>query len=175
MNEVIQALLERRSIRKFKPDMPAKADLEQIVEAGLYAPSGRGTQSPIIVAVTDRELRDRLSESNRAIGGMPEGFDPFYGAPAVLIVLVPKDAPLGTCDGSLAMGNMLLAAHALGLGSVWIHRAKEEFEQPAYQAVLKNLGIEGEWTGIGHCAVGYADCEMPKAAARKENRAFWVE
>ena len=175
MNEVIQALFERRSIRKFKPDLPTKEDLEQIVKAGLYAPSGRGTQSPIIVAVTNKELRDKLSESNRAIAGMPEGMDPFYGAPAVLIVLVPKDAPLGTYDGSLAMGNMLLAAYALGLGSVWVHRAEEEFEQPEYQAVLKKLGIEGEWKGIGHCAVGYADCEAPEAAVRKENRAFWAE
>ena len=175
MNEIIQALKERRSIRKFRPEMPKKEDLEQIIEAGLYAASGKGSQSPIILAVTDKALRDKISETNRIIGGWKEGFDPFYGAPAMLIVLVPKNWHLRVYDGSLAMGNMMLAAHALGLGSVWINRAKEEFEMPEYQELLKTLGIEGEWEGIGHCAVGYADGEAPEAAERKQNRVFWAE
>lgn len=175
MNEVIKAMKERRSIRKFKAEMPSKADLEQIVEAGLYAANGRGRQAVITIAVTDKELRDKLSEVNNEIMGGPEGNDPFYGAPAILIVLANKEVPTAPYDGSLVMGNLMLAAHSLGLGSIWIHRAKEEFEMPKYQKLLKDLGIEGEWEGIGHCAVGYIDGENPAAAPRNDGRVFWVE
>ena len=175
MNEVIKAMKERRSIRKFKAEMPSKADLEQIVEAGLYAAYGRGRQAVITIAVTDKELRDKLSAVNNEIRGGPEGNDPFYGAPAILIVLANKEMPTAPYDGSLVMGNLMLAAHSLGLGSIWIHRAKEEFEMPEYQKLLKDLGIEGEWEGIGHCAVGYIDGENPAAAPRNDGRVFWVE
>ncbi|HCK44974.1 MAG TPA: diguanylate cyclase [Lachnospiraceae bacterium] len=175
MNEVIKAMKERRSIRKFKAEMPPKADLEQIVEAGLYAANGRGRQAVITIAVTDKELRDKLSEVNNEIMGGPEGNDPFYGAPAILIVLANKEVPTAPYDGSLVMGNLMLAAHSLGLGSIWIHRAKEEFEMSEYQKLLKDLGIEGEWEGIGHCAVGYIDGENPAAAPRNDGRVFWVE
>lgn len=175
MNEVIKAMKERRSIRKFKAEMPLKADLEQIVEAGLYAANGRGRQAVITIAVTDKELRDKLSAVNNEIMGGPEGNDPFYGAPAILIVLANKEMPTAPYDGSLVMGNLMLAAHSLGLGSIWIHRAKEEFEMPEYQKLLKDLGIEGEWEGIGHCAVGYIDGENPAAAPRNDGRVFWVE
>ena len=175
MNEVIKAMKERRSIRKFKAEMPSKADLEQIVEAGLYAANGRGRQAVITIAVTDKELRDKLSAVNNEIMGGPEGNDPFYGAPAILIVLTNKEMPTAPYDGSLVMGNLMLAAHSLGLGSIWIHRAKEEFEMPEYQKLLKDLGIEGEWEGIGHCAVGYIDGENPAAAPRNDGRVFWVE
>ena len=128
MNDIIRAMEERRSIRKFKPDMPAKEDIEQIIEAGLYAANGRGLQGAVIIAVTDKRTRDKLSDDNRKIGGWDEGFDPFYGAPVILIVLGSKDCHTGIYDGSLVMGNLMLAAHSLGLGSIWIHRAKEEFE-----------------------------------------------
>ena len=175
MNEIIKAMEERRSIRKFKPEMPKKEDFQQIVEAGLYAANGMGRQATITVAVTNKELRDKLSAINCKIGGWDEGIDPFYGAPAILIVLAEKDWRNRVYDGSLVMGNMMLAAHSLGLGSIWIHRAKEEFEMPEYQQLLKELGVEGEWEGIGHCAVGYIDGEMPKAAERKPNRVFWAE
>ena len=175
MNEVIKAMKERRSIRKFKAEMPPKADLEQIVEAGLYAANGRGRQAVITIAVTDKELRDKLSAVNNEIMGGPEGNDPFYGAPAILIVLANKEVPTAPYDGSLVMGNLMLAAHSLGLGSIWIHRAKEEFEMPEYQKLLKDLGIEGEWEGIGHCAVGYIDGENPAVAPRNDGRVFWVE
>lgn len=175
MNEVIKAMKERRSIRKFKAEMPPKADLEQIVEAGLYAANGRGKQAVITIAVTDKELRDKLSAVNNEIMGGPEGNDPFYGAPAILIVLANKEVPTAPYDGNLVMGNLMLAAHSLGLGSIWIHRAKEEFEMPEYQKLLKDLGIEGEWEGIGHCAVGYIDGENPAAAPRNDGRVFWVE
>ncbi len=175
MNDIIKAIEERRSIRKFKPDMPAKKDIEQIIEAGLFAANARGKQATITVAVTNKELRDKLSVVNCRIGGWDEGFDPFYGAPVLLIVLADKSWPNRVYDGSLVMGNMMLAAHSLGLGSIWIHRAKEEFEMSDYQQLLKDLGIEGEWEGIGHCAVGYVDGDLPKAAERKDGRVFWAE
>ena len=108
MNEIIKAMEERRSIRKFKPDMPSKEDLNRIIEAGLYAANGKGKQATITVAVTKKELRDRISAVNAKIGGWDEGFDPFYGAPAILIVLAEKDWANRVYDGSLVMGNMKL-------------------------------------------------------------------
>ena len=174
MNEIINAMKERRSIRKFKPEMPAKSDIDQIIEAGLYAANGRGMQGAIIIAVTDKAARDKLSDTNRKIGGWDEGFDPFYGAPAVLIVLGNKDISTGIYDGSLVMGNLMLAAHSLGLGSIWIHRAKEEFEMPEYKKLLDDLGIKGNWEGVGHCAIGYIDGDAPKAAERKEGRVYRI-
>jgi len=125
--------------------------------------------------VTNKELRDKISEMNRKIGGWDEGFDPFYGAPAMLIVLAEKDWRNKIYDGSLVMGNLMLAAHSLGLGSIWIHRAREEFESNEGKEILKSLGIEGEWEGIGHCAVGYIDGELPKPAPRKDGRVVWAE
>ena len=175
MNDIIRAMEERRSIRRFKSDMPFKEDIEQIIEAGLYAANGMGKQATITVAITNKELRDRLSAENCKIGGWKEGFDPFYGAPVILVVLADKNWANRVYDGSLVMGNMMLAAHSLGLGSIWIHRAKEEFDMPEYQRLLKELGVEGEWEGIGHCAIGYIDGDLPKAAKRKDKRVFWVE
>ena len=149
-NQTIRDMIERRSCRSFRPDMVPHETIEKIIEAGLYAASGRGMQSPIIVAVTERTLRDRLSESNRKIGGWP-----FYGAPVVLIVLADKTRPTAVYDGSLVMGNLMVAAQSLGVASCWIHRAKEEFETEEYRALLKSLGVEGDYEGIGHCVLGY--------------------
>ena len=168
------AMKERRSIRKYKSDMVPKELIDQVLEAGLYAASGRGQQCVITIAVTDRKMRDKLSKINAKIAGMPESSDPFYGAPVVLIVLADKNWPTHVYDGSLVMGNLMLAAYEAGLGSCWIHRAKEEFEMPEYQELLKELGIEGEYEGIGHCILGYADCELPAAAPRKENRIYYI-
>ncbi len=175
MNDIIKAMETRRSIRKFKGDTVPKEQLEQIIEAGLYAASGMGKQGTIIVAVTNKEQRDRLSAANAKIAGAPEGFDTFYGAPAILIVLADKSIPTHVYDGSLVIGNMMLAAHSLDLGSIWIHRAKEEFETDEYKQLLRDLGVEGDWEGIGHCAVGYIDGEAPEAADRKDGRVYWVE
>ena len=126
MNEVLKSLKERRSCRSYKPDMVPQEILDQILEAGTYAPTGMGKQSPIIIAVTDKETRDKLSRLNAAVMGAFN--DPFYGAPVVLVVLANTAVGTYKYDGSLVMGNLLNAAHALGLGSCWIHRAKEEFE-----------------------------------------------
>lgn len=175
MNEVIKAMKERRSIRKFKSDAVSNTDIEQIIEAGLYAANGRGQQKVITVAVTNKKLRDKISADNAKIMGKTPDLDPFYGAPVILIVLAEKDWSTHVYDGSLVMGNMMLAAHSLGLGSCWIHRAKEEFETPEYKDMLKELGIEGEYEGIGHCAIGYIDGENPPAPARKDNRVFYIK
>ena len=174
MNEVLKALRERRSIRSFKPDMPKPEELEQIVEAGLYAPSGMNRQDALILVVRDKALRDRIMESNRKIGGWPEGFDPFYGAPVIMIVLADKKEGNHVYDGTLVMANLMLAAHGLGLGGIWINRARQEFETEEYKQLLKDLGIEGEWEGIGHCAIGYIDGEIPAAAPRNEGRVYYL-
>lgn len=175
MSDVLNKMKTRRSIRKFKPDMVPQEILDQIIEAGLYAASGMGEQSPIIIQVTKKELRDEISKMNCEIGGWKEGFDPFYGAPAMLIVLANKARPTYVYDGSLVMGNLMLAAHELGVGSCWIHRAKEEFESDWGKNLLKSLGVKGDYEGIGHCALGYADCDLPAAPARKEDRVFYVK
>ena len=176
MNEVLKAIKERRSIRSFKPDMPPKELLEQIVEAGLYAASGMDQQPVKIIAITNKDVRDKLSAANCTAVGRPADRDPFYGGPVVFAVIADKSRPSTYInDGSLVIGNMLLAAHSLGLGSIWIHRAKEEFETEEWKAFLKDLGIEGEWEGIGHCVVGYYDGEYPAVKPRKPDRVYWVE
>lgn len=173
MSEVLAKIKSRRSIRKFKSDMISKDILDQIIEAGLYAASGRNGQTPIILCVTNKELRDKLSKSNAQVMG--SNADPFYGAPVVLVVLAKKSWPTYIYDGSLVMGNLMLAAHELGVGSCWIHRAKEVFEQPEWKEWLKTLGIEEEYEGIGNCILGYVDGEYPEAMARKEGRVFYIE
>ena len=173
MSDVLETIKSRRSIRKYKGDMVPQDKLEKIIEAGTYAATGMGKQSPIIVAVTNKELRDKLSAMNAKIMGT--NTDPFYGAPVVLIVLADKSRPTYLYDGSLVMGNLMLEAEAQGIGSCWIHRAKEEFESEEGKALLKKLGIEGDYEGIGHCVLGYRADEKPVPAPRKENRVFWCE
>lgn len=173
MSEVINNMKTRRSIRKYKPDMIPEDMLNRIIEAGTYAATGMGKQSPIIIAVTNKEIRDKFSKMNAEIMGVDS--DPFYGAPVVLIVLADKARPTYVYDGSLVMGNLMLAAHAEGIGSCWIHRAKEEFESAEGKAFLKSLGIEGDYEGIGHCVLGYIDGEEPKAMPRKENYVYCVK
>ncbi len=173
MNDFLNLIETRRSVKRFKSDPVPRELLEQIVEAGMWAPTGRNAQAPIILAVTDKETRDMLSRWNASILG--SSGDPFYGAPAVLVVLAKKDVNTHVYDGSLVMGNLMLSAHALGLGSCWIHRAKEEFETEEGKALLKSLGIEGEYEGIGHCVVGYPDGDWTAPKPRKENWAYWVE
>lgn len=173
LNETLELMQTRRSVRDFKPDMVPEDILDKIIEAGLWAASGRNRQSPIIIKVTDKSVRDRLCRLNAEIMGTDS--DPFYGAPAVLIVLADKNAPTYLYDGSLVMGNLMLAAHSLGIGSCWIHRAKEEFESEEGKALLKKWGIEGDYEGIGHCVLGYAAAELPAAKPRKENYVYYVE
>ncbi len=174
MNETLKVLETRRSCRSFKPEMVKEEDLKAIIKAGTYAATGMGKQSPIIIAVTDKKLRDEIAEENRKIGGWNEGFDPFYGAPVILIVLARKDVPTYVYDGSLVMGNLMNAAESLSVASIWIHRAKEEFESEFGKNILKRLGIEGEYEGIGHCALGYASEAAEDPAPRKENYVYYI-
>lgn len=175
MNETLKVLETRRSCRNFKPDMISEEELQEIIKAGTYAPTGMGKQSPLIIAVTNKELRDRLAEENRKIGGWKEGFDPFYGAPVILIVLANKACPTYVYDGSLVLGNLMNAAESLGVASIWIHRAKEEFNSEFGKKILAELGVEGDYEGIGHCALGYAAEEPKDAAARKENYVYYIK
>lgn len=173
MGNAIECIESRRSVRRFKPDMISKDIIEKIIKAGEFAPTGMNRQSPIIIAVTNKEVRDRLSKLNAEIMG--RDIDPFYGAPVVLIVLADKSAPTYIYDGSLVMGNLMNAAHELGIGSCWIHRAKEEFESSEGREILKSLGIEGDYEGIGHCILGYPDGDYPKAAPRKDNWVYYID
>ena len=169
MSELLDMIKTRRSIRKYNSDMVPKEIIDKIVEAGTYAATGMGQQSPIILAVTNKEVRDKLSKWNADIMGTD--IDPFYGAPVVLVVLADKNRPTAVYDGSLVMANLMLEAHDLGIGSCWIHRAKEEFESEEGKELLKSLGIKGDYVGIGHCVLGYVDGEYPGIPERKDN---WV-
>ena len=162
MNEVIEALEQRRSCRKFSDKPVEDEKVKQIVEAGLYAASGMGRQATHLVVVTNPDDVAQLSRMNAAIMGT-EG-DPFYGAATVIE------------DGALVMGNLMNAAHALGVGSCWIHRAHEEFDSDEGKALLAKWGVEGEWRGVGHCILGYAAEQGEKPAAeRKASRVTYVK
>lgn len=171
--EAMENILTRASVKKYKSDPVPKELIDKVVEAGLRAPSGLNKQAPIILVVTDKQVRDELSKLN---AGKDPFFraDPFYNAPCVLVVLADKSVPTYIYDGSLVIENMLLAAHSLGLGACWIHRAKETFEMPEGKALLKKLGIEGEYEGIGNCILGYADGETPAIKPVKPSRVYYV-
>lgn len=173
MESTINDILTRRSVKKYKSAPVPQEIIDKIINAGLYAANGMGAQSPIIIQVTNKEMRDKLSKMNADVMGA--NTDPFYGAPAVLVVLADTNRPTAVYDGSLVMGNLMLAAHALGIGSCWIHRAKEEFESEEGKEILKSLGIEGEYVGIGHCILGYADGEPKPGAERKPGRVFKID
>ena len=173
MNAVIENMISRRSVKAYKPDMVPMELIEEVIKAGTYAPTGMNMQSPVIVAVVNKEVRDHLSRMNAAIMGTFS--DPFYGAPVVLVVLADKNRPTAVYDGTLVMGNMLNAAHSLGLGSCWIHRAKEEFESEEGKALLKEWGLEGEYIGIGHCILGYPAKELPAAKPRKADYVHFIK
>ncbi len=175
MNDVMDVLKTRRSIRRFKTRMPERRVIESVIEAGLYAPCAMGRQYTKVIAITDRSVRDTVANINRQIGGWEDGMDSFYGAPVILLVIARKDWPQRVYDGSLVLGNMMNAAHALGLGSCWIHRAKEELEMDYFKKILADLGIEGEWEGIGHLALGEVEGNYPKAPARDPDRMFFIE
>lgn len=175
MNEAYDNIMSRRSIRKYKPDMVDKETIDKIVTAGLYAPTGHGQQSSTIIVVTKKELRDAIAEENRKIEGWKEGFDPFYGAPVILIVIANRKSPNAIYDGAVTLENMMLAAHSLGLGTCWIHRARQEFESEFGKNILESLNITDDYEGIGHLALGYADGEPPKAAVRKSGRVYYIE
>ena len=172
MSEVLEKMQTRRSIRRYKSEMVPKDVIEKIVEAGTFAASGMNLQTPVIVAVTNKEIRDKMAKANAQVMGSEN--DPFYGAPVVLVVLAEKKGTY-VYDGSLVMGNLMLAAHELGIGSCWIHRAKEVFEQEEWKQWLKSLGLNGDYEGIGNCVLGYVDGEYPGILPRKEERVYFVD
>ena len=172
MADTLTTLKTRRSCRAYKPDHVEEDKLNAIIEAGTYAATGMGKQSPIILVVKDQAVRDQLTKLNAAAMGMD--IDPFYGAPELLVVLANKAIPTYLYDGSLVMGNMMNAAADLGVASCWIHRAKEEFESEEGKAILKQLGIEGDYEGIGNLILGYASKPAAYAAPRKENYVYCI-
>lgn len=172
MKDAMEVLLTRRSIRNFN-DKPIPEDvLNKILEAGTYAPTAKGMQKPLIIAITDKKVRDEVSRENAKIMGR-EGTDPFYGAPVILLVAV-ENYPNAVYDGSCVMDNLLNAAWAMGVGSCWIHRAKEELESDFGKKLLKSLGIVGDYIGVGHAALGYFDGEPPLPKPRKENYIYRI-
>ena len=170
MSDALSVLKERRSCRSFDGRAVEEEKLKAILEAGTYAPTGMGRQSPIMVAIQDKETISQLSKMNASIMGS-DG-DPFYGASTVIVVLADKSMPTYIYDGSLVMGNLMNAAEAVGVQSCWVHRAKEEFESDEGKALLKKWGITGDYEGIGHCVLGYG--EKMSAKPRKENYIYRV-
>ena len=170
MKETLQDIRERRSCRKFSAQQISDEQLNAILEAGTWSATGRGMQSPIMIVVQDKATLEKLSRMNAAILGVNS--DPFYGAPTAVVVLADKSRPTCVEDGSLVMGNLMLAAQAVGAASCWIHRAKEVFDSEEGKAMLKEWGVEGDYVGIGHCALGYAEeGGIAPAKPRKEN---WI-
>ena len=173
-NESIKTLLTRRSVRKFKPDHISEEEMDIILEAGKFAPTGRGTQGTKFVVVRNQAVRDKLSAMNAEILGS-DG-DPFYGAPDVIAVFA-NSAASGTWveDGALALGNLMNAAHALGIGSCWIHRARQTFDSPEGRAMATAWGLPEGYEGVGYCILGYADCELPLPKPRKDDFVIYVD
>lgn len=169
MNEAYANLLSRRSIRCYD-DRPVPDEvLDAVLEAGIFAPSGMNTQGVHLVAVRDRETVAYLSRLNAAV--MNATNDPFYGAPCVIVVLADPELYGGWVeDGALALGNMMNAAHALGLGSCWIHRARQVFDSPEGKALLRKWGLPEHLRGVGNCILGYSACGHPAPAPRKDGR-----
>ena len=164
-------LLTRRSVRKYKAEQVTDAQLDAVLQAGLYAPTAKNNQKPVMVAVRDKETRDLLSKINAEI--MEVETDPFYGAPCVIVVLADPDMPTWIDDGSLVLGNMLNAAHALGLGSCWVNRARQTFDRPEGKALLEKWGLPERYRGVGNCILGYAD-EEPALKERLNGRIIKV-
>ncbi len=170
--DTLECIRTRRSCKSYRPEMPSDELIGKVAEAGTYAPTGMGMQSPLIVAVTSRETRDELSRMNAEVLGT--GSDPFYGAPVIVVVLADKSRSTYVNDGSLVMENMMLAAHDLGLGSCWIHRAKQVFSSERGRQLLKDWGIEGDYEGIAHLALGYPDGDFRPGKPRKPDYVRYV-
>ncbi len=171
--DILEFINSRASTRKYTDKIPSAEEIDAVITAGLKAASGRNIQAPVIVSVTNKKIRDKLSKENAAIFNMDS--DPFYGAPVVLVVLARKTAHTYLYDGSLTLGNMMLAAHALGLGSCWIHRAKEVFDKPEWKNWLESIGIEGEVEGIGNLILGYPDGNIPEPKEIKPDRIYYIK
>lgn len=162
-----ETLKNRRSIRKYQDRQVTDADLDAVLEAGLYAPSGMNTQKTVLVAVRDPATRDQLSRMNAKVLG--SSADPFYGAPCVVVVLADPERYTWLEDGALVMGNLMSAAYEQGLGSCWIHRAQPMFDSPEGKALLRQWGLSEQLKGVGNCILGYP-AESPEAKPRLPGR-----
>lgn len=167
MNETIKNLIERRSCRKYESKQIKDEELNAILKAGEYAPSGMGLQSPKMVVLQNKETIKKISKLNAII--MEKDIDPFYSAPTVIVVLADKTKMTYIEDGSLVLGNLMNAAHSLGIGSCWIHRAKEEFATEEGKELLKEWNIPDNYVGIGHCILGYPCGKLQEPKPRKED------
>jgi nitroreductase len=173
MNETIQTLISRRSIRKYKAEQIPESDLQQILEAGMYAASGMGIQPITMVVVQDKDTIAKLTAMNAKIMGTDS--DPMYGAPTIVVVLADMEKSANAwSDGCLVMGNLMNAAASLGIGSCWINRAKEEFESAEGKALLRQWNLPEHLVGVGHCILGYADGPVPAAKPRKADFVTYV-
>ena len=172
MNESIKNMIERRSVRGYKPDMIPKEDLDLILEAGTYAATGMGMQSPVIIAVTDKATRDQLSKMNADVMGTDT--DPFYGAPVVLVVLADKNRPTHIYDGSLVMGNLMNAAWSLGVGSCWINQLYRTREDREVQEKLAEIGVTPEEMPVAALALGWPAVDFPGPREKTGNLVSWV-
>lgn len=166
-------LLKRRSIRKYKNTPIPEELLDKVLEAGTFAPTGMNRQTPVMVAVTNKEIRDLLEKENAKVMG-DEDRKPFYGAPAVITVFCNPEVYTSFEDACLVMGNLLNAAHAVGLGGCWIHRAKEVFATEKGKELMKKWGVPENFVGVGNCILGYAD-EAPEAKPRKDGYVIKVK
>ncbi len=173
MNEALERILERRSIRAYKSEQITDSELDCVLRAGLAAPSAMNRQPTVLLAIQDKDTIARLSRLNALVMGA-EGSDPFYGAPTVIVVLADRNIATHVEDGALVLGNLMNAASALGLGSCWINRAKEVFEMPEARELLRGCGIGDEYIGIGHCILGYPDGERPQAKPLRDGRLFRI-
>jgi nitroreductase len=169
MNSTVEDIKTRRSVREFENRQISDEELYEVLAAGINAPSGGNKQSAVFIAVQNREWLQRLCKLNAEIAGAPEGFDVFYGAPTIILVLAEKEAKDAIPDGSLCLGNMLNAAYAMGLGARWINRIKETFETQTGKELLQEVGYEDKYMGIGSCILGYPANGFPKAIEKKED------
>jgi nitroreductase len=173
MNETLKSLLNRRCIRAFKPEQIKDEELNAVLEAGKYAPSGANQQSALFIVVQDRETKETLSKMNQAVKASDS--DPYHGAPTIVLALADRSKVTPVEDATLALGNMFNAAYSLGLGSCWVHRTRQMFESEEGKALLKRWGVEGDYVGVGSCVLGYPDGEQPQAAPRKDDFVVWVK
>ena len=173
MEDFLSVIRTRRSVRAYKPDGVPEELLDKVLEAGVYAPTGRNMQSPVIVAVTDKATRDYVSGLNAKVLGVDT--DPYYGAPVILLVLADGNVNTFVEDGACVLENMMLAAASLGLGTVWVHREREIFESEAGKKLLAEWGVKGNLRGVGSIAIGYAAAPANKAAARKADYIYKIQ
>ncbi len=167
-NELLKGIKERRSCRKYKSEQIKDSELEAVLDSAIYSPTGMNRQSPKIVIVQDKETIEIMRKINASVMGSPDS-DPFYGAPTVAVVFADKNIRTYLEDGSLLLGSLMLSAHAVGLGSCWIHRAKETFESEEGKLLMKKWGLDDRYVGIGNCIIGYIDGELPPARERKSD------